>query len=89
MSTILIVDDDPQLRQSFETLLSGEGNTVRTAPSGEAGLAVVEEDVPDLVIMDVRLPGKNGLETFAAMRSIEPKLPVIIMTAYGTTETAI
>lgn len=89
MSTILIVDDDPQLRQSFEKLLSGEGHAVRTAPSGEAGLASVEKGVPDLVIMDVRLPGKNGLETFAAMRAIEPKLPVIIMTAYGTTETAI
>lgn len=89
MSTILIVDDDPQLRQSFEKLLSGEGHSVRTAPSGEAGLAGVQHQVPDLVIMDVRLPGMSGLQTFAAIREIEPKLPVIIMTAFGTTETAI
>lgn len=89
MGTILIVDDDPQLRQSFEKLLSGEGHKVRTAPSGEVGLSLVGRDTPDLVIMDVRLPGMSGLETFLAMRRIEPKLPVIIMTAFGTTETAI
>ena len=89
MSTILIVDDDAQLRQSFEKLLSTEGHTVRTASSGEAGLGAVQKQAPDLVIMDVRLPSMSGLETFAAIRELEPKLPVIIMTAYGTTETAI
>lgn len=89
MGTILIVDDDPQLRQSFEKLLSGEGHKVRTAPTGEVGLSLVKQETPDLVIMDVRLPGMSGLETFLAMREIEPKLPVIIMTAFGTTETAI
>jgi nitrogen regulation protein NR(I) len=89
VSKILIVDDDAQLRQSFEKLLKGEGHAVRTAPSGEAGLAAVTAQVPDLVIMDVRMPGMSGLETFAAIREIEPKLPVIIMTAFGTTETAI
>ncbi len=89
MATILIVDDDPQLRQSFEKLLAQEGHTVLTAANGEAALALVQRTVPDLVIMDVRMPGMNGLETFAALHAIEPKLPVIIMTAYGTTETAI
>ena len=89
MGTILIVDDDPQLRQSFEKLLADEGHTVQTAPTGEAGIAMVREFVPDLVITDVRLPGMNGLETFKAIRQIESKLPVIVMTAFGTTETAI
>ena len=89
MSTILIIDDDDQLRQSFEKLLAQEGHTVHTAPTGEAGIAMVQEAVPDLVITDVRLPGMSGLETFRAMRDIEPKLPVIVMTAFGTTETAI
>jgi len=50
---------------------------------------VIHTKVPDLVIVDVRLPGMNGLQTFKAIHEIEPKLPVIIMTAYGTTETAI
>jgi len=89
MGTILIVDDDPQLRASFEKLLAAEGHTVRTAPSGEAALAQVRQELPDLVIMDVRLPGMDGLAAFRAMHEIEPKLPVIIMTAFGTTDTAI
>ncbi|BBD09069.1 sigma-54-dependent transcriptional regulator [Desulfovibrio ferrophilus] len=89
MASILIVDDDAQLRQSFDKLLMTEGHSIRVAASGEAGLEEVKAESPDLVIMDVRLPGMNGLETFAAMRGMDPHLPVIIMTAYGTTETAI
>lgn len=89
MSSILIVDDDDQLRQSFQKLLVEEGYEVRTAATGEAGLEEVRKAVPDLVIMDVRMPGMSGLDAFQAMREIEPKLPVIIMTAFGTTETAI
>ena len=89
MAKILIVDDDPQLRQSFEKLLTQEDHTVQTAATAEAGLEIVEKSPPDLVIMDVRLPGMNGLEGSRAMRKVEPKLPIIIMTAYGTTETAI
>jgi nitrogen regulation protein NR(I) len=89
MGHILVVDDDPQLRQSFEKLLTAEGHRVRTASSGEAALEMVRAAAPDLVIMDVRLPGKSGLETFRSLHETEPKLPVIIMTAYGTTETAI
>ena len=89
MGHILIVDDDAQLRQSFEKLLTAEGHTVKTASSGEAAISLVKAAVPDLVIMDVRMPGMSGLEAFRAIHEIEPKLPVIIMTAYGTTETAI
>ncbi|EHJ49608.1 two component, sigma54 specific, transcriptional regulator, Fis family [Solidesulfovibrio carbinoliphilus subsp. oakridgensis] len=86
---ILIVDDDHQLRQSFERLLAAEGYAVRTASSGEAGILAVREAVPDLVVMDVRMPGISGLEAYAAMREFEPRLPVIIMTAFGTTDIAI
>jgi nitrogen regulation protein NR(I) len=89
LGAILIVDDDNQLRQSFEKLLTEEGYNVHTAASGEAGLDMVRTSVPDLVLIDVRLPGMNGLETFRAMRELEPKLPVIVMTAFGTTEVAI
>jgi len=89
MSTILIIDDDDQLRKSFYKLLSEEGYRPQSAASGEAGLELVKKQPPDLVIVDVRLPGMSGLKTFEAIHAIEPKLPVIIMTAYGTTETAI
>lgn len=89
MSTILIIDDDDQLRKSFHKLLTEESYHVVSAASGEAGLAMVRNRLPDLVIVDVRLPGMNGLETFRAIHEVEAKLPVVIMTAYGTTETAI
>ncbi len=89
MSTILVIDDDDQLRRSFEKLLTEEGYTVESAPSGEAGLDIARNKIPDLAILDMRLPGMNGLETFQALHELEPKLPVIIMTAHGTTETAI
>ena len=89
MGTILIVDDDAQLRQSFERILCDEGHDVRTAATGEDGIAMVKTEVPDLVIMDVRLPGMDGLEAFGVIHDLEPKLSVIIMTAHGTTDTAI
>ena len=89
MSTILIIDDDDQLRVSFQRLLKEEGYGVDGAPSGETGLNLMKSKTPDLVILDVRLPGMNGLETFRRIHAMEPKLPVIIMTAFGTTETAI
>lgn len=89
MASILIVDDDAQLRQSFEKLLAAEGHNVRVAASGESGIEVVRTGDLELVIMDVRLPGMDGLQAFGAMRVLAPHLPVIIMTAFGTTETAI
>ncbi len=89
MATILIVDDDAQLRTSFERLLRVEGHRVLVAPSGEVGLELARREEPDLIIQDVRLPGMSGLETFRRVREFAPKLPVIVMTAFGTTEIAI
>ncbi|EPR37382.1 two component, sigma54 specific, transcriptional regulator, Fis family [Desulfovibrio sp. X2] len=89
MAKILIVDDDAQLRLSFERLLAAEGHEVLAASSGEAGIEAVKAEHPELVVMDVRMPGMNGLTAFQKMRGIDARLPVIVMTAYGTTETAI
>ncbi len=89
MATILIVDDDAQLRHSFEKLLTLEGYEIKIASTGEAGLDIVKKDPPDLMIIDVRLPGMDGLATFEKIHDVFPKLPVIVMTAYGSTETAI
>jgi nitrogen regulation protein NR(I) len=89
LAAILIVDDDNHLRRSFDKLLTQDGHTVKTASSGEAALTLVRSDQFDLIIMDVRLPGMDGLQTFKAIREVEPLLPAIIMTAFGTTETAI
>ncbi|MBW2617809.1 MAG: sigma-54-dependent Fis family transcriptional regulator [Deltaproteobacteria bacterium] len=89
MGRILIVDDDDQLRESFKKLLTQEGHETPVAANGETALEIVESCRPDLVILDVRLPGMNGLEVFKTIRTIDPKLPVIIMTAYATTNAAI
>ncbi len=91
MAQILIVDDDPRLRQSFEKLLLGEGHEIVSASTGEEGVDLVERGAGnlDLAIVDVRLPGMSGLEAFRAMRGLDPHLPVIVMTAFGTTDTAI
>ena len=89
MSFILIIDDDQQLSRSFAKLLDEEGYDVWTASSGEEGLRQVRTRTPDLVILDIRLPGMNGIDTFKAIHELHPKLPVIMITAYGSTETTI
>ncbi|GAB7022370.1 sigma-54-dependent transcriptional regulator [Salidesulfovibrio brasiliensis] len=89
MASILIVDDDSQLRNSFGKLLGQEGHDIRMASSGESGVQMVREALPDLIIMDVRMPGMDGLEAFNLIREYDQRVPVIIMTAFGTTETAI
>ncbi|MFZ7128225.1 MAG: sigma-54-dependent transcriptional regulator [Desulfobacterales bacterium] len=89
MNRVLVIDDDDQLRKSFFKLLDEEGYRVIEAASGEEGIERVSEAAPDAVILDIRLPGINGLETLKTIHAIEPKLPVIIMTAFATTDTAI
>ncbi|MGB5985432.1 MAG: sigma-54 dependent transcriptional regulator, partial [Desulfobacterales bacterium] len=89
MATILIIDDDDQLRESFARLLREDDHQVLDATSGESGIDLARRTPPDLAIVDFRLPGINGLETFRALHRQDPKLPVVMMTAYGTTDTVI
>ena len=81
---ILIIDDEAAVRESLETLLSLEGYRIDTAPDGEAGLAVLGQKSYDLVLLDLALPGQNGIEILAHIRDRHPELPVIMITAYGT-----
>jgi nitrogen regulation protein NR(I) len=89
MSRILVVDDERNVLTSFQKLLGKQGHEVVTARSGEQALSALELQVPDLILMDIRMAGLSGLETFQRAKTIAPKVPVIMMTAYGTTETAI
>lgn len=89
MPTVLIVDDEPNVRTSFARLLQGHGLDVATAPSGEDAIEQITATPPDLVVMDVQLPGMDGLSTMRAMRELQPRVPVIIMTGRGSTEVAI
>lgn len=89
MADILIVDDEPSVADAFTRFLRFDGHTARVAGSGEDALAQLEQGKPDLVVMDVRMPGLSGLETLAEMRRRFPDLYVIIMTAFGTSQTSI
>ena len=80
---ILIIDDEAAIRESLETLLSLEGYSVEMAGSGEEGLDRIAHNSYDLVLLDLALPGKNGLEILQLIRETEPSLPVIMITAYG------
>jgi len=89
MSRLLLIDDEEDVRYSLERTLAAEGLDLATAASGEEGLKVIPKFRPDLVLMDVRMTGMTGLETLRKIRQTDPKLLVILMTAYGTTQTAI
>lgn len=88
MSRVLVVDDDPTIRQILSTLLTLEGFDVATAPDGRAALAQVLETAPDLVISDVRMPHLNGYELLEAMRA-NPALDgvrMILLAGFADTE---
>jgi len=85
---ILVVDDESEIREGLELLLSSEGYQVATAASGEAGLAKLEEQPYDLVLLDVSLPDRNGLELLRDIRQRDPLLAVVLITAYGSIDMA-
>jgi two-component system nitrogen regulation response regulator GlnG len=89
MSKLLLIDDEEDVRYSFQRIFDSPEINFATASSGEEGLKVIPKFKPDLVLMDVRMGGMNGLETLRRIRAANPKLLVILMTAYGTTQTAI
>src|SRR5580692_7640648 len=86
---VLIVDDETEIRESLQTLLEMEGYTVETAGSGEDGLIRIGEHPFDLILLDLALPGRNGLEILSEIRAHDSRLPVIMITAYGTVENAV
>jgi nitrogen regulation protein NR(I) len=89
VSRILVVDDDKGIQAAFRSLLGTRGYEILTAGSGETALQIVEDKHPDLVLMDVCLPGADGLQTFRTIKSSHPVLPVIVMTGSGTMDVAI
>ena len=88
-ASILIVDDESEIRESLQTLLELEGYRVQTAGSGEEGLAHIASHPFDLMLLDLALPGKSGIEVLAEIRERDPQLAVIMITAYGTVENAV
>ena len=89
MSRILIIDDEPAIGWSLREMLSDEGHSVEVAASVEAGLETCGRFEPDAMLLDVRLPGRDGLSALPELRSIVPNAPVVVMTAFGDLDTAV
>jgi two-component system nitrogen regulation response regulator GlnG len=89
MARLLVVDDEPNVLCSIQTRLQSETLQVDVAPSGHQALELTRRLRPDAIILDVRLADMSGLELFDRFRALDPRLPVIVITAYAAAETAI
>jgi DNA-binding NtrC family response regulator len=86
---ILVVDDETAILETLEILFRGEGYEVAIADSGPKALAALEDEKPDIVLTDIRMPGAGGLDVLAEARASDPELPVILMTAQASLQTAV
>ena len=86
---VLIIDDEDEIRESIELLLNTEGISTDTAATGEDGLLKLEENLYDLVLLDLMLPGRSGMDVQKEIKKIDPTLPVVIITAMAAIETAV
>ena len=89
MKSVLVIDDDPLIRKTLSSYLSEKGFEALVAEDGEEGLQKYEERIPDLVILDIRLPDVDGLEVLGRIREKNPNASIIIMTAYDDMKTTI
>src|SRR5258708_28378763 len=89
MPTILIVEDEAKMRRLLELNLGGDGLKTLSAGDAESGLKLLREASVDLVVTDLKLPGMNGLEFLQAIKRQNAAIPVVVMTAYGSVETAV
>jgi DNA-binding NtrC family response regulator len=87
--TILIIDDEPYLPYQLARYLHERGYEVRTAADGEAGLAEIQRNTIDLILLDLRLPKISGLDLLTQIRKIDQDVPVVMLTAYGDVQTAV
>jgi two-component system response regulator HydG len=88
-NTILVADDDTAHRTMLKTLVGGWGYAIAEADDGESAIHMVREQAYDLVLMDVRMLRVSGLEALSAIKAINPSIPVVIMTAFSSVETAV
>ncbi len=89
MAKVLVIDDEPGICQAFSKLLKGLGHEALVAPSAEQGLPAARREAPDLVLLDIRLPGMDGLAALEALKAEGFAAPVVILTAHGTLDTAV
>jgi two-component system nitrogen regulation response regulator NtrX len=86
---ILVIDDDAGIRESLRMTLEYDGYDVAGAATGQEGLALVEREAPDLVLLDVKMPGMDGLDVLTRLHSMHDALPVVMISAHGTPSSAV
>jgi two-component system, NtrC family, nitrogen regulation response regulator NtrX len=86
---ILVIDDEAAIRDSLRMILEYEGYGFTGAASGQDGIALVQRDRPDLVLLDIKMPGMDGMEVLRKLRALDDGLPVVMISGHGTTSTAV
>jgi CheY-like chemotaxis protein len=87
MAKILVIDDEPPVRRLIQLMLGRDGHEVAEAADGAEGLALIGQDPPDIVITDILMPNKEGIETIREMRRLAPGLPILVIS--GNPESAL
>ena len=88
-SRILVIDDEAAIRDSLRMTLEYEGYEFIGAATGQEGLALAEREAPDLVLLDVKMPGMDGIEVLERLRNMNEALPVVVVSGHGTISTAV
>ena len=88
-SRILVIDDEAAIRDSLRMTLEYNGYEFIGAATGQEGLALAEREAPDLVLLDIKMPGMDGMEVLTRLRAMNETLPVVMISGHGTTTTAV
>src|SRR5919107_63984 len=88
-SRILVIDDEGAIRDSLKMMLEYEGYEVIGAATGQEGLALAERETPDLVLLDIKMPGMDGMDVLSRLKALNETLPVVMVSGHGTTTTAV
>src|SRR5256885_15234883 len=88
-SRILVIDDEAAIRDSLRMTLEYEGYEFLGAATGQEGLALVEREAPDLVLLDVKMPGMDGIDVLERIRNMNDALPIVVVSGHGTISTAV
>ena len=88
-SRVLVIDDDAAIRDSLKMTLEYNGYEFIGAATGQEGLSMAEREAPDLVLLDIKMPGMDGMDVLSRLRSMSEGLPVVMISGHGTTTTAV
>ena len=86
---ILVIDDEGAIRDSLRMILEYEDYQFVGAASGQEGIAAVQRERPDLVLLDIKMPGMDGLEVLRKLHAMDETLPIVMISGHGTTATAV